>query len=77
LPLKDWEELAQDAVAALDRVERRFLEGRALDLLEPVADGGVAPGLDEVAPAEHLLGVDIARALGGPEGLGWAGHGGA
>ena len=59
------EELGDDALAALDGVQLQVLEGRAVDLVEAVDDGGAAPGLGNVTAARGVQGVEIACPLGG------------
>src|ERR1051325_3086346 len=66
---REGEELGDDALAGLDGVEVEVLEDRAVDLVEAVADGGGAPGLEDEAAARGVEGVEVAGAFGGLEGV--------
>ena len=59
------EHLAEDALAAFDLVELGRLERGPVDLLKPVPHGNIPPGLLDVAPAQHVAGVEIPCALRG------------
>ena len=64
----ETEQLVHDARAALGGVQRQVLVGGAFDLVEAAVHAGLAPRALDVTAHRHRVGIEVARALGGPGG---------
>ena len=71
----EGEQLADDAVAALDGVQLEVLKSRSVYLIKAVPDRRRSPGVFDVATRRHVFWVEVASTLRGLKGVSGAGHG--